>query len=208
MCGHHHGAVSDGDMVVNGSTADHTCGIGAVSSHMCRLRTCSPLHFSTYLKETTRLIGGICFSSGARLGLAMCSAHSEEHESISHAASTHQTRAALRGAGRVRGAPSSELRVHHPSPLLELGCHRTRPRPTHTHVTHTQATIRREEEAGDEKSKLGCFIDQKVTKDPKYVQMSRKVRGPFSIGCRGQRWRDARFTQLRRMVHELSSTSV
>ena len=96
MCGHHHGAVSDGDMVVNGSTADHTCGIGAVSSHMCRLRTCSPLHFSTYLKETTRLIGGICFSSGARLGLAMCSAHSEEHESISHAASTHQTRAAPR----------------------------------------------------------------------------------------------------------------
>ena len=39
--------------------------------------------------------------------------------------------------------------------------------------------------------------------------MWRKVRGPFLIGCRrGQRWRDARFMQLRRMVHELSSTSV
>ena len=39
--------------------------------------------------------------------------------------------------------------------------------------------------------------------------MSRKVRGSSSQGClRGRRRRDARFTQLRRMVHEIFSTSV
>ena len=67
---------------------------------------------------------------------------------------------------RDRGAPSSELRVH-PSPLLELGCHRTRPRARvrvslraepDPHASHTQATFRRaeagERKAGDEKSKL------------------------------------------------------
>ena len=36
------------------------------------------------------------------------------------------------------------------------------------------------------------------------VQTSRKIRGPSSIGCRrGRRRRDVRFTELRRMVHEL-----
>ena len=40
------------------------------------------------------------------------------------------------------------------------------------------------------------------------IQTSRKVRGLSSIDCRaGRRRRDARFTQLRRMVHQLSSTS-
>ena len=127
-------AVSDGDTVVNWSTELRTThverGSRAVSLHM----------FATYcaLRSISARVSKILHVSSAELSFHLPAV-----------GNTNLSRMRRQHTKHAHGAPSSKLRVHHPSPLLELGCHRIRP-PARApalapgpHVTRTQATIRR-----------------------------------------------------------------
>ena len=122
MRDHPHGAVSDGDMVVNGSTGPHMWKKRALFWHMCHTYTTYSLpapfshrsqRYEVFKRRNIRFIctHRVCNTNVSRM----------QRRHIKHA--QHRTDVIVLRCAEFQVARSSIL--HHPC-SLELGCHRSR----------------------------------------------------------------------------------